>query len=169
MSSRKRTLRTNPTRRQRRSLPRLLENLEPRLVLSKISIPLGPVAPVGSGTLSNITAPPERQGYGTPDYKVAFELTPDGGLTPDQSSAPVGYTPQQLQDAYGVNLLTFGSIPGDGAGITIAVIDAGNNTGFEPTGPKYAGSVAPGIRQHVWLARPTQFPDVQSDGWDDAS
>ena len=38
-------------------------------------------------------------------------------------STPVGYTPQQIRAAYGINQITFGSTPGTGTGQTIAIID----------------------------------------------
>ena len=43
---------------------------------------------------------------------------------PLSSSAPTGLTPTQIRAAYGVNLLTLGSLTGNGAGQTIAIIDA---------------------------------------------
>ncbi len=38
-------------------------------------------------------------------------------------STPVGYTPQQISAAYGINQITFGSTSGTGTGQTIAIID----------------------------------------------
>jgi hypothetical protein len=42
------------------------------------------------------------------------------------AAGPTGLTPQQIQDAYGVNLIAFssGTVSGDGAGETIAIVDA---------------------------------------------
>ena len=40
----------------------------------------------------------------------------DGGV-------PLGYTPQQIRSAYGIDQITFGSTPGTGTGETIAIID----------------------------------------------
>src|SRR5258708_15875206 len=42
------------------------------------------------------------------------------------TTSPTGMTPQQLQNAYGVNLISFsgGTINGTGAGQTIAIVDA---------------------------------------------
>ena len=164
MSSRKRTLRTISPRRQRRTLPPLLENLEPRQLLSQIDIAPGPLAPAGSGTTPTLWTPPDKVGRASPGYRLLMHATPDGGVTPDQSSAPVGFTPQQLQEAYGVNLINFGAIPGDGAGITIAVIDAGNNPGFEPTGPKYAGSALQVFDSTFSLPDPPSFQMFNQTG-----
>ena len=42
---------------------------------------------------------------------------------------PTGYTPQQIQNAYGVNQITFsgGKVVGNGAGQTIAIVTAYND------------------------------------------
>jgi subtilase family serine protease len=39
-------------------------------------------------------------------------------------STPTGLSPSQIQTAYGVNQISFGSVIGNGAGQTIAIIDA---------------------------------------------
>ena len=47
------------------------------------------------------------------------------GNKPLASSSPVGLTPTQVRNAYGLNLITFsGGIVGDGTGQTIAIVDA---------------------------------------------
>src|SRR5690349_18678674 len=46
--------------------------------------------------------------------------------SPHQTSGPTGLTPQDVTQAYGMNLVTFGSIIGDGTGQTIAIVDAYN-------------------------------------------
>src|SRR2546423_14285264 len=40
---------------------------------------------------------------------------------------PVGLTPTQVRTAYGFNNISFGGITGDGAGQTIAIVDAKND------------------------------------------
>ena len=40
------------------------------------------------------------------------------------SSSPTGLSPSQVQSAYGLNQISFGSVTGNGAGQTIAIIDA---------------------------------------------
>ena len=47
------------------------------------------------------------------------------GKTADDFTGPAGYGPAQIAGAYGLNLVMFGAIKGDGAGQTIAVVDAG--------------------------------------------
>ncbi|HET6324740.1 MAG TPA: S53 family peptidase, partial [Planctomycetaceae bacterium] len=51
-------------------------------------------------------------------------LTPHA-VTPAAASAP--YTPAQVTTAYGVNLISFGTVTGTGAGQTIAIVDAFND------------------------------------------
>ncbi|MGA2700324.1 MAG: S53 family peptidase [Isosphaeraceae bacterium] len=49
------------------------------------------------------------------------------------ASTPAGYTPQQIQNAYGVNQITFsgGTVAGNGAGQTIAIVDAYNDPNIQ--------------------------------------
>ena len=125
MSSRKRSTRRLGNRNLRRSIHPMMEDLEQRLVLSS-----QPVA----AALKDF-----------PDYIIREVAVPGqaGKYMPMQAPTPTlsgGYTPQQIQGAYGINQISFGAIKGDGSGQTIALIDAGDNTGFQPTGPNYAGS-----------------------------
>ena len=46
------------------------------------------------------------------------------GATPAINPDVAGITPSEMQTAYGVNLISFGSVAGTGAGQTIAIIDA---------------------------------------------
>ena len=48
---------------------------------------------------------------------------------PQVASGPTGYTPQQIQTAYGLNQITFsgGKVVGNGAGQTIAIVNAYND------------------------------------------
>jgi hypothetical protein len=52
-------------------------------------------------------------------------LDPSPGVSPLATSSPNGYTPAQVKAGYGVNLIQFaGGVVGDGAGQTIAIVDA---------------------------------------------
>ena len=73
------------------------------------------VAPVGSGGPS---------GYAMPMYASASALGQDGGVSPMSTAAPTGMTPTQIRQAYGFNALSFGSTAANGAGTTIAIVDA---------------------------------------------
>ncbi len=74
------------------------------------------------------------------DAKPGFILAhaPDAagasGANPAQfSSAIYGYSPHQIESAYGLNNIFFGAIKGDGAGQTVAIVDAYDNTAFLQT------------------------------------
>jgi hypothetical protein len=78
-----------------------------------------------------------------------------GGNSPVINSAVAGISPSQMQTAYGVNLISFGSVAGTGAGQTIAIIDAFNDpniisdaNSFSTTFglPQFNGSGGPTLR-----------------------
>src|ERR1700722_12503881 len=65
------------------------------------------------------------------DVPSAVMLHPDNllydhGARPLASSGPSGFSPAQLKAAYGINNVTFsgGTVAGNGAGETIAIVDA---------------------------------------------
>jgi hypothetical protein len=76
-------------------------------------------------SLSQQTTGPtsSTQIFATPDVLLASA----DGLSPASGSGlPGGFSPQQIQQAYGFNQITFsnGTIKGDGSGQTIAIVDA---------------------------------------------
>jgi hypothetical protein len=75
--------------------PGMVEALEPRLLLSVAAA--------------------------SPDFRI-HDLA--GSTTPAQSAGPVGMTPSQLRHAYAMDEVSFGSVAGNGAGQTIAIVDA---------------------------------------------
>jgi hypothetical protein len=156
MASRKRSLRPlGVSRRRQRSVRPLLEDLEVRLVLAQVpgsdlvSYPLvhgGTALMLASG--ATITKPLENGNPIAPQPAQASPLSASisgiildhapvalpllsGG--PQQSIGPAGYTPVQIQTAYGVNLISFGAIKGNGAGQTIGIYEEGYNPGFVNT------------------------------------
>ncbi len=99
-----RTTRSSPrSNKQRRdkTLRRVLqlESLEVRTVPSAVSTPMA-----------------------TPDILVYKhgKAKPDGGGNPGIG----GYIPSQIAQAYGINQVSFNGVQGDGAGTTIAIVDA---------------------------------------------
>jgi subtilase family serine protease len=88
---------------QRTRLELVCEALESRQLLSTTA--------TSTPNLSQITAQPNVQ------------------VLPLAISGPTGYTPQQIQNAYGVNQITFsgGKVAGNGAGETIAIVTAYND------------------------------------------
>ena len=80
---------------------------------------VGPVSGVWSGLTSAGSVSPSGGGTG-----------PGGGIAP-----------AQIAGAYGLNMVMFGSIVGDGTGQTIALVDNGDNPGFlNSSDPNYATS-----------------------------
>ncbi len=56
-------------------------------------------------------------------------IQPSVGVMPlFGSTNPTGLSPSQIQSAYGLNQVNFGSVTGNGAGQTIAIVDAYNDT-----------------------------------------
>ena len=114
MSSRKRSRRTSWLRNNR-SFHLILERLEDRLVLSAVL--------------------PGLLEYHTPGtYPSGLKPSPVGILPQDNGSqSPVGYLPDQIRTAYGIDNILFGKIQGDGTGQTIAIVDAYDDPSFVDT------------------------------------
>jgi hypothetical protein len=79
------------------------------------------VVPARLGPSSLVAAAPLPPGTIMPVELVS----PAGG-----NGSPQGFTPQQIRAAYGFDRITFGSISGDGAGQTIAIVDAYDDPGL---------------------------------------
>jgi subtilase family serine protease len=67
--------------------------------------------------------------YGPVSSLEQLKAQPSIQVSPLAGTGPAGYSPQQIQSAYGVNQIRFsgGAVTGNGAGQTIAVIDAYND------------------------------------------
>ncbi|MGA7501980.1 MAG: S53 family peptidase [Isosphaeraceae bacterium] len=93
---------------KRTRLELVCEALESRQLLSTTALSSTP-------DLSQITAQPNVQ------------------ILPLVASGPTGYTPQQIQSAYGINQIKFsgGTVAGNGAGQTIAIVDAYNDPNIQ--------------------------------------
>ncbi len=55
---------------------------------------------------------------------VGNVAAPTDVITPSPSNTGVPYSPQQIDAAYGVDLVSFGGTAGTGAGVTVAIVDA---------------------------------------------
>ncbi len=134
--------------RHRRPSPRLLEDLEARLVLSLVRLPI-------------ILHDPNPR---APDLPNA---TPSTGSAPLDfgSPTPIGYTPAQIRAAYGINNVVFGSIAGDGSGQTIAIVDAYDDPAFlNRTDPNFASSDLAQFDQAFGLPDPPSFTKYNETG-----
>ncbi len=105
--------RTFPSSRQPRRLPRPRRGSyrPPRLRLEALE----------DRTLLSATLPSVDPSVATPDY-VVYHPSGNQPFQFPTPTGPVGFSPQQVQTAYGIDQL-FGII-GDGAGQTIALVDA---------------------------------------------
>ena len=169
MSARKRSLRSNGSRKPRRTLPPLLENLENKVMLSQTGLspvlrhvdgPTVPAPPASLPVSPPGAVPSFSSLFQTPGYRLKMMVGPNGTLVPDAGVNPfAGYTPQQLQTAYEVNKVSFGpGVQGDGAGQTIAVIDAGNNPSFVPSSsPSFSTSALAVFDKTFGIPDPPSF------------
>jgi len=132
-------------RRRRLRLAPLIDALECRLVLSTASH-----AGFAEPTMVQGSAP--------------FAMPPHG-VNPEQISTFLGATPQQLESAYGVNQISFGSIKGNGAGQTIAIVDAYDNPGFlDSSDPDFSTSILAQYDQIFGLPNPPSFTKFNEYG-----
>jgi subtilase family serine protease len=73
------------------------------------------------------------------------ELSPASGsgsaAKPNFTAGPTGYTPLQLQHAYGFDQIFFNGTPGDGAGMTIAIVDAFDDPNIGTHGANIPGDL----------------------------
>jgi subtilase family serine protease len=145
MSSRNRLPLSIQSHNRRLSRRPLLENLEQRLVLS---------TPGGVSSLLPY-----------PTWVPKEVMGPDGGIIPDVSSGPTGYTPKQLEDAYGLNAISFNGIKGNGAGQTIALVDDGDNPSFPvSTSSSFNTGSLHLFDQYFGLPDPPSFTKVNQTG-----
>jgi hypothetical protein len=90
----------------------------------------------------------------TPTYVLGF----NNGIVANGNSpqASGGFTPAQVQQAYGTNLISFGGVQGNGAGETIAIVDAYDQ-------PTLAADLQ-AFDQAFNLAAPPSFTKVNQTG-----
>jgi hypothetical protein len=115
-----RRLRAPGQRGSRLSLRLCVEHMETRVALS--AAVFGPGGDVGAHEV--VVEPAFETDLGNRVAPVVGLDSTRLGSEGLGSSAPLGFTPQQVLAAYGINQITFGSIEGDGAGQTIAIVDA---------------------------------------------
>lgn len=117
---------------RRRSSSSMFEPLESRVFLSATA-------------LARATAEP------------TYQILHRAGVTSDGSSSPSGgISPAKMQQAYGVNAIQFGGITGNGAGQTIAIIDANND-------PNAASDLAH-FDSYYGLPAPPSFTQLNESG-----
>jgi subtilase family serine protease len=76
-----------------------------------------------------------------------------------------GYSPSQIQEAYGMNRISFGSTIGDGTGQTIAIVDAYDDPGFvNSTDPNFNTKDLHQFDQGFGLPDPPSFVKTNQTG-----
>ena len=105
---------------------------------------------------------------------VAAPIVGKNGVTPATSVASAPYTPAQMTTAYGVNQISFNGVTGNGAGQTIAIVDAFNDPNiitdaqnFSSTFnlPQFNVSGGPTF-QVLNQSGGTSLPTTNGQGWD---
>lgn len=59
-----------------------------------------------------------------PSASLPLAHTGYAAISPSATSGPTGYTPAQIEQAYGINQISFSGVTGNGSGETIAIVDA---------------------------------------------
>ena len=131
-------------RRIRPTLRPALEDMETRVVPSRVGLPsILPAASLPAGTVAPLA-----------------NVTPTAG-----SASPTGYTPQQIRSAYGFDRIMFGSIAGDGAGQTIAIVDAYDNPGLmDSSAAGFSTSDLAEFDRQFGLPDPPRFTKINETG-----
>ena len=90
------------------------------------------------------------------------------GILPEVNgvTSPIGYSPADLQTAYGMDNIEFGSIVGDGSGQTIAIVDAYDDPAFVDTSDTadFPGSDLAQFDQMLGIPEPPSFTKVNESG-----
>ena len=128
--------RHRPRSRTRRFLKPYLDDLEARLVLT-----VSELAPAVSALPSVLRAQPLS------------------------TVASTGFTPEQIRTAFGIDRIGFGTITGDGAGQTIAIVDAYDDPGLQnSTSPNFKSSDLALFDRQFGLPDPPSFVKLGQDG-----
>ena len=81
------------------------------------------------------------------------------------SSAPDGFTPQEIQSAYGINAIQVGSVVGNGLGQTIAIVDAYDDPALvSSTASNFLSSDLHEFDAAMGLADPPSFLKLDESG-----
>jgi hypothetical protein len=93
-------------------------------------------------------------------------VAPVGSVNSDAGgSSPGGYTPQQIRAAYGFDGIRFGSIAGDGAGQTIAIVDAYDDPGLvDSSAAGFSTSDLAEFDRQFGLPDPPSFTKLNESG-----
>lgn len=100
-----------------------------------------------------------------PAAQPTIQIQPAAGTAAWSESSPWGYSPQQIASAYGFNGIAFGGAPGNGAGQTIAIVDAYNDPALvDSSSPNFANSDLAQFDRQYGLPNPPSFLKVGQSG-----
>jgi hypothetical protein len=154
---RRRTRAPGPSSRRRFQLN--LESLEPRQAMSA-----SPTAGLGLARTIMIEPAYRTAGAGT----LATALEPGSYRVGEEgfgTATPHGYTPHQIRAAYAINTINFGSIVGDGAGQTLAIVDAYDDPDLvDSSSPAFGSSDLARFDQAFGLPDPPVFEKLNEFG-----
>ena len=90
---------------------------------------------------------------------------PQGNGFPAGSASPPGYSPTQIEDAYGINDISFNGVTGTGAGQTIAIVVAYDNPNLvDSTDPSFDTSDLHNFDVAFGLPDPPSFRKIDQTG-----
>ncbi len=134
---------------------------------------------VSGDTPASLTKPPSLSTSATISSPVgAYPIVVSGAVDPNYTitykngtlTVVIGYTPQQIRQAYGFDQITFANrqgqaIAGDGRGQTIAIVDAYDDPALvDSTAPGFSTSDLAQFDQHFGLPDPPSFIKLGQDG-----
>jgi hypothetical protein len=150
MTKHTRSRNASSLRRRLRSARPILDSVENRTVLSQLSSSL-------AAALAGQTAQP-----------LSVQRSAPYSLPSGENPQEIGYfgaSPQELEEAYTVNQIVFGTIKGDGDDQTVAIVDAYDNPGFlDSSDPNFASSTLAQYDQIFGLSNPPSFTKFNEDG-----
>jgi subtilase family serine protease len=124
-----------------------------------------------SRELNNLIQPTYREYHAPGSYPARLTPSPLGILPLDNgSSTALGYVPQQIQTAYGLSDIRFGSITGNGTGQMIAIVDAYDDPSFVNSSvngapnPAFSSSDLAQFDQQFGLSDPPSFTKYNENG-----
>ncbi len=122
-------------------------------------------------TASDASSPVALQSTATiPTAHTNVDVLSPGGVAPAGGSmTPFGFTPSQISQAYGINLITFnnGSVVGNGQGQAIAVVDAFDDPALKNSSdPNFATSDLAEFdaSPSIGIANPPSFTKLNQTG-----
>ncbi len=100
-----------------------------------------------------------------PPAVASLAMSPVVTILPTSGTSPTGFTPQQIRAAYGFSQAAFGSLPANGAGQTIAIVDAYDDPGLvNSTAANFATSDLAMFDSQFGLPNPPSFTKINEYG-----